>query len=141
MLLQTFLIKCEVSDDTWNKHPMGDVSCTVHAADGSLVGDFNYRMKTGQVGGIYLTKKYRCQTLEQQMLIYMMTDMQAAGAKQIWEAAPNEAMSGQRFYSALWSFAYKDSRVHPSVTGTGYIMNIPADIRRLPIVPGVGIYD
>ena len=141
LVLSTLKIQHEYSDDTWNKVPMGAVSCRVCTRDGKFVGDFDYRMKTGQVGGFFIAEPYRCRGLEQQMLIHMMKDMQDFGAKQIWEVVPDEAIMGQRFYSALWSFAFKRSRVHPSVTGMGYAMDIPTDLRSLPIVPGIGVYD
>ncbi len=108
---------------------------------GLHVGCFNYRIKTGQVGGIFIAEPFRCCALEQQMLTYMMKDMQDAGAKQIWEVVPDETQTGYNFYSKLWSFVYKDTCVHPSVTGMGYIMDIPTDIRTLLVVPGIGVYE
>jgi hypothetical protein len=99
LLLSTMKITSEISDDTWNNVPQGDIRCRVHTPDGVSVGDFNYRSKTGQVGGIYIAEKFRCQALEQQMLIYMMKDMQDAGANQIWEVASNEKSMGYKFYS------------------------------------------
>jgi hypothetical protein len=141
LLLSTMKIKTEISDDTWNKIPQGDIRCQVHTPDGHLVGNFNYRIKTGQVGGMFIAERFRFQALEQQMLIYMMKDMQDAGAKQIWEVVSNENSSGPRFYSALWSFAFVEPAVHPSVTGSGYAMDIPRDIRTLTVLPGIGIYE
>ncbi len=131
-LLSTMKITSKISDDTWNNVPQGDIRCRVHTPDGVSVGDFNYRTKTGQVGGIYIAEQFRCQALEQQMLIYMMKDMQDAGAKQIWEVVSKSM--GYKLYSALWSFAYVDSAVHPSVTGSGYAMDIPHDIRTLTVL-------
>ena len=138
--LGTFKIQEIFSDDVWNKVPGGAINCRVYDKNES-VGEFDYRTKTGQVGGIFTEEKYRCKALEQQMLIYMMKDMQDAGAKHIWEVAPEDTVYGRNFYSNLWSFEYKRSRVHPSVTGGGYIMIIPKDLRSLPIIPGVGAYD
>ena len=140
LLLSTFTIERKISDDTWNGVPHGDVKCRVVNVNGEFIGDFNYRIKTGQVGGMYLKEQYRFQALEQQMLVYMMKDMQDACTKQIWEVVSNEKHTGDRFYSVLWNFAYKDSHIHPSVTGGGYAMDIPLDIRALPIVPSIGIY-
>ncbi len=142
LLLSTLKIEREISDDAWNKMPMGAISCHISTHDGVAVGDFNYRRKTGQVGGMFLAGPFRCQALEQQMLIYMMKDMQDAGAKQIWKVVPKEENTGDKFYSALWSFQFKDSRqVHPSVTGMGYAMDIPHDLRSLVVMPGIGIYE
>jgi hypothetical protein len=142
LLLSTLKITKKITDDTWNRHPNGSMHCDIHTADGSSVGDFNYRTSTGQIGGIFLEEPYRLQALEQQMLVYMMKDMQASGATQIWEVIPKEHLSGQRmFYSSLWSFAYKDLHVHPSVTGGGYIMDIPDDLRTLTVTPGIGKYE
>ncbi len=138
--LHAFQINRKIEDDTYNKCPGGDISCSVITSQGEMVGDFNYRIKTGQVGGMYLKEDYRKQTLEQQMLIYMMKDMKDAGATEIWEVINEETKHDSRFYSILWSFHFKNSHVHPSVTGPGYIMPIPEDIRSLVIVPGVGKY-
>jgi hypothetical protein len=138
--LGTFKIRRKFYDDIRNKVRNGCISC--HIYDNSdLVGEFDYKIKTGQVGGFFMAEKYRRQALEQQMLIYMMKDMQDAGAKNIWEVVPNDAACGRIFYSKLWSFAYKASHIHPSVTGGGYIMDIPMDLRSLAIIPGVGVYD
>jgi ribosomal protein S18 acetylase RimI-like enzyme len=138
--LGTFKIQRNFSDDVWNKVSNGAINCRVYDKKES-VGEFDYRIKTGQIGGIFTEEKYRCRALEQQMLIYMMKDMQDAGAEHIWEVAPDDTVYGRRFYSKLWSFQYKRSRVHPSVTGGGYIMTIPKDLRSLPIIPGIGAYD
>ena len=140
-LLSMFKIEQEISDDPWNRVPMGAISCRVYDGKGESVGDFNYRIKTGQVGGIFVEEPYRRRGLEQQMLMYMMKDMQDAGAEQIWEVAPDDTKIGRVFYSRLWSFAYKNSRIHPSVSGGGYAMDIPHDIRALQVVPGVGAYE
>lgn len=141
MLLPALKIHHTISDDEWNRVPMGAIDCKVYDRDDTYVGEFFYRIKTGQVGGMYIAESYRCMGLEQQMLIYMMKDMQDAGAKQIWEAMPHESCVGERFYSALWSFAFTKSCVHPSVTGGGYVMDIPKDLRELVVLPGVGKYD
>ncbi len=145
LLLSTLNIAREVSNDAWNKVPMkvpmGAISCHVYTADGDSVGNFDYRIATGQVGGMFLEAPFRCQALEQQMLIYMMKDMQNAGAKKIWEVVSDETKNSYNFYSKLWSFAFKDSHVHPSVTGGGYAMDIPQDLRSLTVVPGIGVYE
>ena len=140
--LYTYKISKKVSDDTHNHIPKGDISCKIHTRGGTLVGEFNYRSHNGQVGGMYLSENYRHRTLEQQMLVYMMKDMQDAGAKEIWEVINKEtkAESDALFYSILWDFRYKKSHVHPSVTGPGYIMEIPKDLRTLLITPGLGKY-
>ena len=142
----TLRIQREISDDVWNKFPIGSINCSVFDKQQKddekeiFVGEFNYRIHTGQVGGIFIANGYRYQALEQQMLIYMMKDMKDAGAKEIWEVINEETKHDSRFYSILWSFHFKNSHVHPSVTGPGYIMPIPEDIRSLVIVPGVGKY-
>ena len=138
--LYTYTITRTISDDNHNRVPNGDIYCNVQTQYGKMVGEFNYRIKTGQIGGIYLSEKYRHRTLEQQMLIYMMKDMQDAGAREIWEVINNENESTPHFYSILWGFQYKKSHVHPSVTGPGYIMEIPKDLRTLLITPGLGKY-
>ena len=138
--LQTFRIVKTFSDDDHNKIPKGGVFCNVETLDGKPVGDFNYRSHNGQVGGMYLTEEYRHRTLEQQMLIYMMKDMQDAGAKEIWEVVNREMDKDKRYYSILWAFRFKPSHIHSSVTGPGYVMRIPEDLRSLIIIPGVGLY-
>ena len=114
---------------------MGDISCKVHDQNGIFVCEFNYRIKTGQVGGMFIAEQFRFRALEQQMLIHMMKDMQDAGAQQIWEVVSNS-----KFYSRLWDFQFKDSHVHSSVTGGGYSMDIPRDIRTLTVLPDIGMY-
>ena len=138
--LYTLKISKSTSNDQHNGVPNGDISCKIHTQTGHLVGDFNYRSHNGQVGGMYLTPDYRHRTLEQQMLVYMMKDMQDAGAREIWEVISKETDSNIRFYSVLWDFQYKKSHVHPSVTGPGYIMTIPNDLRTLTLTPGLGKY-
>jgi hypothetical protein len=143
----TLRIQREISDDVWNKFPIGSINCSVFDKQQKddekeiFVGEFNYRIHTGQVGGIFIANGYRYQALEQQMLIYMMKDMQDVGAKRIWEVVPDETNTSYNFYSKLWSFQFKKSHVHSSVTGGGYIMDIPKDLRTLPIMRGIGVYE
>ena len=133
-----------IKDDLWNRVPGGSVHVQMFTEDGSTVGDFDYRTATGQVGGMFLTEDFQGRALEQQMLIYAMHDMKAAGARDIWEVVVNENGPSSyfhrpKFYSRLWKFRYC-SPVHDSVTGSGYTMRIPNDPQSLPIIPGVGIY-
>jgi hypothetical protein len=78
--------------------------------------------------------------IEQQILLYMMREMQQAGATHIWEVRPEdfwyERFCGQKpFYSLLWDFQYFSEWIHPSLNAEGYKMRIPDNINLLYIDP------
>lgn len=141
LLLQSFHIRRHLDNDLWNGHAQSAAFCEVSTDLNDVVGQFNYLCKSGQVGNIYLNPKFRGEMLEQQMLVYMMKDMQDAGAKHIWKMTLEEKHP-PFFYSApLWKFKYKPRSVHPSVTGGGYAMEIPKDLRSLILKKGIHVYD
>jgi len=135
LLLSSFRIKKEILDDTWNQKPKTAYSCEVLADDDTVVASFDYRAAVGQVYSLYVHKNYKGRGLEEQMLIYMMKDMQDLGATTIWEVcSPKHNCWGKIIYDGLWCFCYKPGReVHPSVRGGGYVMPIPQDPRTLQI--------
>jgi len=143
LLLNSFRIYKREKDDTWNKKPGTEYHCKILAEDNTPnakagikeIGHFDYRATVGQIGRLYLADGYRNRCLKEQILIYMMKDMLDHGATHIWEVC-NEDMSrwsDETSYSKMWDFKYKADAVHPSVTGTGYIMPIPKDPRELVI--------
>jgi len=145
LLLGTFKIYKSTQDDRWNKKPGTEFLCKILTEDDDPnahasikeIGHFQYRATVGQVCGIYLEPDYRGRLLREQVLIYMMRDMLDHGATNIWEWYPkkNEIMDEAHAYCGLWGFQYQDKAVHPSVSGTGYSMPIPADPRELVIKP------
>ena len=137
--LSTFVISRVISDDIVNSIPAGKYSCMIKTTYGMPVGEFEYGIGSGEIFVIALESQYRHQALEQQILIYMMHDMANAGATHIWKVCRRHGDFG-RFFSGLWSFCWKDSHVFQGVEAPGYIMEIPEDTRKLPILPGIGIY-
>jgi len=137
--LSTFVISRVISDDIVNSIPAGKYSCVIHTTHGMPVGDFGYSIGAGEVLHINLEDPYRHQALEQQILIYMMHDMANAGATHVWKVCTARG-DYVRLFSHLWSFSYKGENIFPGVEASGYIMEIPEDTRKLPILPGIGLY-
>jgi len=75
------------------------------------------------------------------MLLYMMREMQQAGATHIWEVVPEDMYYpySPPFYSLLWDFKFSVGPVHNTVRGKGYIMKIPDNINTLRIVPNADL--
>ena len=133
-LLASFAITRHVRDDRWNNQPNSDVYCQIINEHGHCVGDFNYLTAVGQIGDIFLVNSLRNCMLEQQILLYMMRDMQQAGATHIWEARPQFLWHESKpFYSLLWDFKYASEWIHPSMNTQGYVMEIPENIDLLPL--------
>jgi hypothetical protein len=119
------------------KHSNNNLVCKIFTVeDGISVGNFEFVPETGEVDKLFLEPPYRHRDLEQQILIYMMKDMQDAGATHVWDAVPED----DDFYSNLWQFEYSTEKVHPTASGAGYIMPIPEDLRKILIKPGIGMY-
>ena len=97
-----------------------------------MTAEFKYRTTVGQVGWIWVSDQDRSLLLVEQILIYMM---QQAGATHIWEAKPRENVECFLYigplYSNLWDFRYLAENVHPTVTGGGYIVDIPQNILQI----------
>ncbi len=138
LLLQSFAIKRKIADDHWNKKPGTEITCHVLDDNGKCFAEFEYRTTVGQVGRISIVNGYRNSLLKEQIVLYMMREMQQAGATHIWEAMPSEyEMAGFAglpfFYTRLWGFKFAETKVHPTVSGGGYIMEIPSNINELRI--------
>jgi len=136
LLLSSFKIIKTVRDDTWNAKPGTEYYCKILTREPMplWIGHFDYRASVGQVGRMYIDPLYQGRCLEEQVLVYMMRDMQDAGATHIWEVRPEENDAwDHKLFSKLWDFTYKPEDLHPSVTGGGYIMPIPKDPRHLCI--------
>jgi hypothetical protein len=99
-----------------------------------MTAEFKYRTTVGQVGWIWVSDQDRSLLLVEQILIYTM---QQAGATHIWEAKPRENVKFFSYigplYSNLWDFRYVAEKVHPTVTGSGYIVEKPQNINLLQI--------
>lgn len=138
ILLSACRIHRQVSDDDWNKKPMSDVTVNVMDCErDECIAHFNYRAAVGQVCRITILldkkQKKKIFVLRQQILIYMMRDMQRMGATHIWEVTPEDStrkkyQGSEPFYSVLWNFYYVEDQVNTSLVGGGYIMEIPKDL-------------
>ncbi len=142
LLLNTLHIVRNVKDDTWNNKVASEVFCKVFTEDNEPVCDFSFRKAVGQVGHLRTEEKFKNCMLMQQMLLYMMREMQQAGASHIWEVVPKDieatnSFCRQPFYSLLWDFKFSQSPVHETVGGMGYIMKIPDNINELRIMPNI----
>ena len=114
----------------------GGTKMDLFTKSGRPVGDFVYRSSDGYVGGIFLEKPFRHQGLEQQLLLYAMRDMKAAGAKYIWEVVTEDT----QYYGRLWNFSYVPKDICPPCTGMGYKMAIPEDIDSLKVDTTLSMY-
>ncbi len=132
LLLSTLQISRAFFDDTLNSIPGGDISCRIHTRAGVHVGFFEYKIGSGSVESIHIEEPFRHQALEQQILIYMMHDMAEAGATHIWKACRQDDVDG-RFFAQLWSFQFKAKNIFQGTDAPGYIMEIPGDLRMLPV--------
>lgn len=137
-LLQSFEIKRKVVDYEHYNVTTSYTKCHVLDHDGKCFAEFEYRPTLGEVGRIYVTDGYQRSLLKEQIVLYMMREMQQAGATHIWEAMPNEFemsswVGSPLFYFELWDFKYAHVNVHPTAVGGGYIMEIPKNINELRI--------
>jgi hypothetical protein len=132
LLLSTLKVSMVVSDDMYNSIPGGDISCRIHTAQGISVGRFNYKIGSGEIGLILLETPFQHRALEQQILVYMMQDMAEAGSTHIWKSCLRDSAAG-RIYANLWSFEFRESSIFPGMNTSGYIMEIPRDLRTLMI--------
>jgi len=132
LLLATLHVQKHVNKDWWNINQT-EYHCDVLGDNKQYIGHFNYRPNIGQVGDIYVVPRFRHRMLEEQMLIYMMQDMQEVDENIIWQIYPEESKEWPNdIYNNLWNFEYKSQReLHPLATGAGYGMKIPDDLRTL----------
>ena len=140
LLLQSFEIKRKVVEYEDYNVTTSYTKCHVLNDEGKCFAEFEYRPTLGEVGRIYVTEGYHKSLLKEQIVLYMMREMQQAGATHIWEAMPSEFetkrfVGSPFFYFKLWSFKYVHINVHPTVVGGGYSMEIPQNINELRIVP------
>jgi len=119
-----------------------EITCKVFTDDNQPICDFSFRKAVDQVGHLRTEDKFKNRLLMQQMLLYMMHEMQQAGATHIWKVVPQDTevkdqWSRLLFYSVLWDFKFGRGPVHKTVGGSGYIMKIPANINELRIMPNI----
>ncbi len=87
----------------------------------NCIGYINYRTGTGQIGLFYINKKYQNRGLGKQILKKVMIDLKEHNNKTLWAVTSENHPFWSNVYAK--SFEYK-IRLHPSVTGSGYLLNL-----------------
>ena len=114
------IIKTTIEDDTWNKIKDGQIIKDFYFLNENI-GFISYRIGTGQIGLFYLNDGYRNLGLGKQILNNTIEELRANKQSNVWAVT--------RYNHPFWSNVYKKGfvykeRVHNSVTGDGYSMNI-----------------
>jgi RimJ/RimL family protein N-acetyltransferase len=132
-----------ILDDNWNKIPRGSIwKCYFEKNDNNIekiniekikdrygaeeicaksIGYIHYRIGTGQIGLFFIKEKYKNKGLGKQILTKTIEHMKLSKNEYVWAVTS----TNHPFWSNVFGKAFKYSKkLHPSVTGDGYMLNI-----------------
>jgi len=90
-----------------------------HIANKSI-GYVSYKIKTGQIGLLFIKKDYQNLNLGKQILLNIINEL-TVDNKQIWAVTTQD----HPFWSNVFEQSFEFTRrPHNSVTGSGYLLNI-----------------
>ena len=114
-----------IKDDHWNKIPESDIRIDFYdkLKNDTYAGYISYRAAVGQVGLFFLEKDYRERGLGKQILSQTIEDMKNFETTEIWAVSTENHSFWSNVYNKSFSW-YEYKQLHPSVTGSGYKMNI-----------------
>jgi ribosomal protein S18 acetylase RimI-like enzyme len=107
-----------VSNDIHNNVINGEVRISLLEQDTSI-GLIQYRPHNGQIGLLFIDKKYRGKGLGTSLLLIAMNEIIVHNVDNIWCVTRKD----HPYWSRLMDFKYKYP-VHNSVTGAGYSMKL-----------------
>jgi hypothetical protein len=115
-----------VEDDVWNKVPNSQIRIKYYDHHNKHIGSILYRLQSGQIGSFFLhdSTLYR-RGLGRQMLTRAIAEIKHnnhfnPNVKEIWAVTSNH-----NFFSNVFDKAFSERKpAHPSVTGSGYYMEI-----------------
>lgn len=115
------LIKTTIENDTWNNIKDGQITKDVYYSS-KHIGYIRYRTETGQIGiFVIFDDCYRNVGLGKQILNNTIEDLRNNNQSSVWAITTENHSFWANIYNK--KFIYKE-RVHSSVTGSGYLMNI-----------------
>ena len=120
--IHDFVEKRVIRDDIFNKVKNGEVYRYYYHND-LEIGGINYRIHNGQIGIIDLLPEYRGRGLGKQILSEVIVELKGCGVSHVWAVASEENPFWKNVKVFNKSFTFK-KRVHNSVSGSGYIMEI-----------------
>jgi hypothetical protein len=132
LILADFHEHRETYEDIWNRIPNGQVELKYYETDKKYVSTVSYRLHSGQICTLAVHNiKFRNRDLKTQMLIKAIDEIKNhnlinSDVKEIWAVTSS---SEDVFWSNVFNKAFKArSPAHPSVTGSGYYMEIDKKI-------------
>lgn len=123
LYLNNFIQLKTINDDNWNYIPNGEVHIEFYDKlnNNRYAGFINYRVYVGQIGVFVLNDEYRNRGLGKQILTQTIKDMKEHKCTHIWAVTSR----GHDFWSNVFGGKLKwADKLHPSVSGDGYIMAI-----------------
>lgn len=115
------LIKTTIEKDTWNNVQNGQITKDFYYSS-EHIGYIRYRRETGQIGiFVIFDDCYRNVGLGKQILNNAIEDLRNNNQSSVWAVTTKNHPFWANVYNN--KFIYKE-RVHYSVTGSGYLMNI-----------------
>lgn len=125
LFLKDFKQTKVIKDDYYNNIPDSDIRIDFYdnLNNEQYAGYISYRAAVGQVGLFFLESDYKNRGLGKQILTQTIEHMKEFNTTNIWAITTND----HPFWSNVFnkSFKWYDMRqVHPSVTGSGYKMEI-----------------
>lgn len=109
-----------VKDDTWNKVRNGQTTLDYYTKDGTKVGYIKYKTN-GQIGLFFINDEYQNRGLGKQILYKVIKELFKYDCSEVWAVTTDN----HPFWSNVYNKQFKPRHpVHPSVTGSGYYLNI-----------------
>ena len=114
-----------IKDDYWNNIPESDIRIVFYdkLTNDTYAGYISYRAAVGQVGLFFLEKDYRERGLGKQILTQTIEDMKKFGTTDIWAVTIDDHPFWSNVFNKSFKY-YEMKQLHPSVTGSGYKMQI-----------------
>ncbi len=114
-----------IKDDTWNNIPNNSITTEFYEGEDTdkYVGFIRYRPFVGQIGIFVLEEEYRNRGLGKQILQQTIKHMKEYNTPHIWAVSTEKHV----FWSNVMNKGFKwheMKELHPSVTGSGYKMEI-----------------
>jgi GNAT superfamily N-acetyltransferase len=128
LCLANFNENRKILDDTWNHVPNGEVDIIYNdKITGDWVANINYRIKSGQIGLLFVDSKYHRRGLGREILTNAISHIREVSpeTRTVWAITSDNhsfwsqiEIDGKKFY-------HRPSRqVHQSVTGSGYVYDL-----------------
>ena len=123
ILLQDYTLIQNINYDYWTQQVFYCINIYDNQNNDVKAGYISYIAKTGQIALFFISSDYRNRGLGKQVLLFALNDMKTFTPSHIWAIT----YINHPFWSNVFnkSFKYYEMKqLHPSVTGSGYKMQI-----------------